>query len=241
MNAKWMPLDLEPVPPRLARFAEQLRADDPLTQAIPFKAERWRTGLDTCAHLEPTLEACAVPGVVTRSDLAAISRAVVAGEAHPERLFVATMVWGFGTVGYGPYRTRLMLDDLGTRPHLAEIVALLTAGRLAEAYQSFRVKMCGPAFFTKFFYAVGLGAGLEPLPLVLDSQVAISLRNLAVDGAIDAARLVRGEPNVQHFPAGYTRYVALINSWARELGCRPDAIEKLLFAPPATFRDPAQV
>jgi hypothetical protein len=240
MTAAWISLDLEPVPPRLARFADQLRADNPLTQAIPFKADRWRTGLDTCAHLEPALAACAAPGVVTRADLAAISRAVVAGETQPERLFVATMIWGFGTVGYGPYRTRIMLDNLGAGPHLAEVVALLAAGRLAEAYQHFRVRMCGPAFFTKFFYAVGLGAELEPLPLVLDSQVAISLRTLAADGAIDAALLVRGEPNVQHFPAGYTRYVALLNRWARELGCRPDAIEMLLFDPPPAFRDPTQ-
>jgi hypothetical protein len=237
MTAAWISLDLEPVPPRLAQFADQLRADNPLTQAIPYKADRWRTGLDTCAHLEPTLEACATPGVVTRADLATISRAVVAGDAQPEWLFVATMIWGFGTVGYGPYRTRIMLDNLGVRPHLVEVVALLTAGQLAEAYKHFRVKMCGPAFFTKFFYAVGLGAELELLPLVLDSQVAISLRHLAVDGAIDATRLVRGQPNVQHFPAGYTRYVALLNSWARELGCRPDAIEKLLFDPPPAFRD----
>lgn len=226
------------VPPRLARCAERLIADDPLAQAIPFRAERWSRTLDACAHLKPVLDACTTPEMVTRADLAAIGRSVVAGESPPERLLLATMIWGFGGVGYGPYRTKCMLDDLQGRDRLRTTIALLSEGKLSEAYAGFRVRMCGPAFFTKFFYAVGLGAGLDPLPLVLDSQVAVSLRQLHDDGAVDVSTLVRGGRSVMYFPEGYARYVALLNGWARELGCRPDAIERLLFERPAVFREP---
>ena len=226
------------VPDRVARFADHLRAADPMAQTILFRPEAWTKALGDNEHLASVLTVCGPSRTITRANLATIGGDKINDTFPLERLFIAAMIWGFGDRGYGGYRTQLMLADLKERTRLAKTGALLREGKLGEAYEGFRVKQCGPAFFTKFFYAVGLGAALDPLPLVLDSRVAASLRKIAKDGELDAAQLVRGQKHVHRFPEGYARYVALLNDWAHVIGCRPDAIEMLLFKPPASFDAP---
>lgn len=57
------------VPARIARCSRYLRTLDPLAQAIRFYPASWTKTLGGCEHLEPVLEACAMPGVITRADL----------------------------------------------------------------------------------------------------------------------------------------------------------------------------
>lgn len=209
------------VPSRIARCAECLRAMDPLAQAIRFYPASWTKTLSGCEYLRPVLGACATPGVITRADLAAISRGVSESQRPAEHLFLATMIWGFGTRGYGPYRTEKMLKDLKGRTRLTKTIEHLKQGEIIKAYDGFHVTVCGPAFFTKFFYAVGLGAALDPMPLVLDSVVMASLQDLEQDGELDAAQLVRGHSTVHRFSEGYARYVELLNGWARIIAAAP--------------------
>jgi len=120
---------------------------------------------------------------------------------------------------------------------LTEALAHIRDGDIHSAYEVFDVHQCGPAFAAKFFYAAGLGAGVRPLPLVLDRQVACSLRELQRDGDLvlaEWARLDRGGYILPHVD-GYVRYVNAVNGWAEEMNCRPDAIEMFLFDPPASF------
>lgn len=229
---------LYPVPIRIARLRDQLRASDPLDQTIPYTIDRWQRYVSDEVGLRAVVEACAEPGVISRRDLASIGQAVANAQTPAHTLFLATMIWGFGKVGYGPHRTQRMLENLQGRSRLDTTIRLLCEGRLSDAYEGFRVTMCGPAFFTKFFYAVGLGLNLEPLPLVLDSRIAAALRLLQADDALDAAQFVRGRRTVTPYAEGYVRYSALMDMWAAELGCRADAIERLLFESPPTFTAP---
>lgn len=224
------------VPERIARLRKDLQASDPLKHRVRYRIERWRKYLRNDPSLEEVDAACA--GTISRRTLATLGRAVGEQREPARDLFLATMIWGFGPAGYGPYRTREMLKDLRNRTRLEKTVALLAEGRLEQAYTDFRVAQCGPAFFTKFFYAVGLGFGLDPLPLVLDSRVAEALETLQKDGALDMSQFVRGERSVARYLDGYLRYVDVMHAWAATLRCRADAIELLLFKCPPEFAAP---
>ncbi len=145
--------------------------------------------------------------------------------------FLAAMMWGYGTTGYGPHRTRIMLDSPNVESVLTDTYYLLKEGKVVEAYQQFRVKRvnlikrCGPAFFTKFFYFAGLGLKLKLLPLILDSRVEGSLSHTDMMGKniSEIAALIDGSAK------GYQKYIILMDEWAKELECRPDAIEYFLF------------
>ena len=117
-------------------------------------------------------------------------------------------------------------------PNWAEVLETaaqrIWEGQIHDAYTDFSLPRCGPSFFTKVLYAFGLGADRRPLPLILDERVENSLGRLARDGEFNAA-------DFSASPAGYMRYVKNVNQWATEIGCRPDAVEFLLFDPAQAF------
>jgi hypothetical protein len=69
--------------------------------------------------------------------------------------FLAAMVWGFGRVGYGPWRVRQALDG---RPDLPEVLleaARHAAGDAVAGYRALaihRPPWIGPAFATKYLH-----------------------------------------------------------------------------------------
>jgi len=71
------------------------------------------------------------------------------------------------------------------------------------------------------------------LPLILDSVVANSLAQLGVDIS-QLAKVTKNSAgkivSVGRYADGYFQYVEMINSWASEIDCRPDSIEKWLFS-----------
>lgn len=218
-------------PQVLLDHGDALRAATQLVaQQFAYDPSRWE-GCLLPSELHAIKGVCS-EGAIARSHLADFARQAIAQPVAARQLFVATMVWGFGSVGYGPFRTRRMLASLEGTRLLESTVELVATGRIEQAYRLFQVDRCGPAFFTKFFYAIGLGAGVRPLPLILDSRVADALRAILPQVGDNPSHYVRGERAVQRYPAGYVRFVGLLNGWASELGCRPDAIEHFLFDPP---------
>jgi hypothetical protein len=230
------------LPEKLRLWREQLLRKDPDSQQkMPYPVSTWSAQIGRDRDFQDVVRA--YPKCLGRKDVAQ-----QAAEARQEgtvaslrRLFIATMLWGYGEVGYGPWRTREMLEDRRLPRTLQATFALLGEGRLLEAYRQFDVTRCGPAFFSKFFYFVGLGRRLDPCPLILDSRVAQSLGLLLGDGLRTFASVTRGEDGsvayVDRFAEGYERYVRTMNDWARQLGCRPDSIELLLFDPPTWFAE----
>lgn len=209
---------------------------EPDRQRVPYRAATWRRHL---GDNDPDLAALTAehPGRLTRGDLRELSRLAHGDSALRRRLFLATMIWGYGTVGRGPWRVARMLADPRLDAALDQAFTAVGAGDLLSAYQNFIVAWCGPAFLTKFLYAVGLGCGADPLPLVLDARVARSLQVLAGDGSLrfaDFVTLGAGD-TVAWNPAGWVRFVEAANQWASVLGCHPDAIEMLMFESPSLF------
>jgi hypothetical protein len=80
-----------------------------------------------------------------------------ADPADAERAFLAVMAWGYGRVGYGPFRVQRMLDaapDAGV--WLQTAAGELSEGDPAAAYRVLgdhgmsRLPGLGPGFGTKF-------------------------------------------------------------------------------------------
>src|SRR5260370_2200923 len=118
------------VPAPVARLIDDWQsAERPPQKAFSWHRERWLTKFPEC---KSTLEA--LPDLVDRQ---AVRDACSAAAAAPEAAvaaFAAAMVWGYGwSVGYGPWRTRRILDTTSDAPsrlaHLAQ--GLATVGHLA--------------------------------------------------------------------------------------------------------------
>ncbi|MGX5653306.1 8-oxoguanine DNA glycosylase OGG fold protein [Geodermatophilus nigrescens] len=155
-----------------------------LQPPIRFSSVRWR---DALKPWWPEDAPC--DDLIERADLFRAATEWRCGSRPVTDLFVLTMAWGYGNVGYGRYRTRRMLvatDDVAGRLQRAlaplQGPALATPDQIAAAYRSLgwggtsRIRGLGPAFFTKLMYAAGHRhdqVGLQPL--ILDARVARAL------------------------------------------------------------------
>ena len=175
------------------------------------------------------------PCAITRGNLADLARTAHAQHdpASARRLFLGAMLWGYGTVGYGPYRTAQMLKPTNVARILRSILDCIRNGAIRRAYEQFDLPMCGSAFFTKYFYFAGLGCDLTVPPLILDSLVMNQLEQwlrLDVTRFARFSRNKKGEISVVGRDATrYDHYLQVMNRWARDLRCRPDSIELFLF------------
>ncbi|MFC7375409.1 hypothetical protein ACFQRD_09070, partial [Brachybacterium sp. GCM10030268] len=146
--------------------------------------------------------------------------------------FIATMIWGYGTAGYGPYRTeRVLREDPDALDHLLDVARIChdpsQGGLAAFRYittkrggQSRYLKYLGPAFGTKFLYFLTAASEAgEPTP-VMDALVRRWFRDNT------DSRLVTAWWD----PDSYALYIDRLDEWGRELGgIRRDEVELLIF------------
>lgn len=166
------------------------------------------------------------------------TRAVVLEEFANGRVvpaFVAAMIWGYGTTGYGPARVRWVLTGVRGRASATAAIRadvrrnLATGAAVAREQgpvEGFRfmnnagkVPYLGGPFFTKWLYfttAVDGIAAPNAAP-ILDAQVAGWLRNqqvvsLRVDKTVD-----------------YEQYLRLLRDWGEQTGRAPAQVEAGIF------------
>ncbi|MEV4120603.1 hypothetical protein [Micromonospora sp. NPDC049645] len=144
------------------------------------RVERWRTGLPPGAWPD-TLPAS---GEIWRRDVFAVAEAYRAGVASPRQLLTAVLAWGYGPIGYGPWRAARSLDADPDGKRLAYALEEMSAPApdeetLRSAYRRFRdpdhcrLPWLGPGLFTKVLYFVGYRRGAGGIqPLNLDRVVA---------------------------------------------------------------------
>lgn len=155
--------------------------------------------------------------------------------------FVATMVWGHGESGYGPYRTARILSG-GSAPskpsidgrsrvvpsaqaveRLGASAELVRSGGAPAAYRYLNARVghvagLGPAFFTKWLYFATAGSdpyGRDAAP-ILDALVLNWLNTHA------GTKLRAG------YTDEYARYIDLLGSWAPD-GFTPVMVEATIF------------
>lgn len=105
--------------------------------------------------------------------------------SDPLPLFVASSVWGYGPVGYGPSRVAAIIAAEGTQLAM-KLTGIVAASQLgpAEAWDAItdqrRIHRFGVAFGTKFAYFASLSDdALDPRPLIADINTSWALWSVA--------------------------------------------------------------
>jgi len=211
--------EVQMIPDVLKRSQAEIRQTDPTGQAIEYPAETWRRHLNPEEDLEYLVVKC--PSPIARRDifeLSAVAKASLSLHAV-RRLFIGTTLFGYGTVGYGPWRTKQMLTTYLANSILQRSFGLVLERRLVDAYQVLsQLRYCKSSFVTKFLYFAGFGVGMKDYPLILDQNVEKALRTSI------------GMEISHQDPKGYLRYVDAMHSWARELDCEAHNIEFFLWS-----------
>ncbi len=140
----------------------------------------------------------------------------------PVRLLVAAMAWGFGTTGYGGFRSAAMLGRLEA---VEAIVATARRASAAEAYRCLRdrnravVPYLGAAFGTKLLYFAADRSIRRPAPLIYDANVRLGLLATGQDFPPPSSLTTRQ----------YIAYLELAERVAIEAAVSPDVVEYTLF------------
>ena len=202
-------------------------AGSPLQEGIAWPRQRWIDALPSHATMFASLP--------ERLDRIAVRRACARGAASPvdaERSFLAVMAWGYGQVGYGPFRVRRLLGAAPDAGAVLQTAASTAAdGRPVAAYAGLgdhgiaRLPRLGPAFGTKFLYFCSSPAARPAL--ILDRLVARWLRE-NTDLALN---------EIRWSVSTYTRYLETMFGWADELALAADELENCIFSRQAALGD----
>jgi Putative 8-oxoguanine DNA glycosylase OGG-like protein len=173
---------------------------------------------------ESTQPLASLPVHLDRATVRAACLDAPRSPAAARHAFLVVMAWGYGTVGYGPWRTARILQESSRAPdRLAKVAQHLTHRGALDAYGLLgggcRLRGLGPAFGTKYLsFCPQSAAG--PQALILDRLVADWLAEY-VD--------VRLDP-ISWAPRTYRRYLELVSSWADAIGVKCEEIEWCIFA-----------
>ncbi|MFP5021922.1 8-oxoguanine DNA glycosylase OGG fold protein [Pseudonocardia phyllosphaerae] len=213
--------DLPGIPDDLRRRFDAWNDARPEQEPSSWTPRTWRRWLGDRAVFDRLPERVSRNAVTRQFEVAAESADDLALVTDA---FIAAMVWGYGPVGLGPYRTRRVLD---LNPHAPGVLAKALddahkGDRKAafEAMAGNKLKYLGPAFGTKFLYFASLTAGRDDAVCpVLDSIVAGWFRTHTTFAPKIAA---------WSWPV-YRRYLEILDAWSSELGIRSDQVELLIF------------
>lgn len=210
--------------------------ETPVPQALTHVVRRWRE------HGEPPQPASrwsrgswlkqfpghhsflnALPDAIDRAEATRHAARAVAPEGA-ELAFLVAMVWGYGRVGYGAWRTaRVLAENPHAVDRLAEVALIARDHGGTAAFRDLAdkpLRYLGVAFGTKYlrFVTAAHSSGHASAP-ILDAVVRRWLAThtgLRLD--IDAWR-----------PTVYEKYVGLLTSWSTKLDLAADTVEELIF------------
>ncbi len=132
--------------------------------------------------------------------------------------FLAAMIWGYGTTGYGPYRTsRVLASDPDVVKHLID-VASRAQGSPNGGEDAFRhiaehrgqadyLKYLGPAFGTKFLYFLTAASEVADTTPVMDAVVRRWFRSEA------DISLTTGSWDTE----SYQTYIGCLDEWREQM------------------------
>jgi len=207
-------------------------ATDVEQRSSPWRRSQWEVALHDD---EPTLELLRRLGerVDGGTTLAVVHEELSVGRVIPA--FVAAMIWGYGTTGYGPVRVRWVLTGVRGRASAAAAIRTDLSEKLAHGAQvaldlgpaeGFRrmnnagkIAYLGGPFFTKWLYFVTAVDGIaDPNAApILDAQVAGWLRaKQVVFLPVDKTR-------------DYESYLQLLKDWSQRSGRAPAQVEAGIF------------
>ena len=207
------------VPEKLISLFERWESvGRPAQSGVSWQREAWKRLFPGHAEVFDRLPECLGRDAVRRVVPAASRDKNSALEA-----FLLSMAWGYGGVGYGPWRTkRIMCSNPNAPEVFMQASKILSAEGPISSYGflsgSGRLKYLGPSFGTKFLYVV---SDDEPASVALIFDAVVSR-------AIELGTGLR-IPATLWNPDNYRRYLSLVSGWACQLKCTPADVELLLF------------
>jgi hypothetical protein len=214
------------IPHPLRRVVNDWRAAGSHSQdGIVWPRQRWTDRFPSHAAMFALLPDRLSRPVVRRACLGAAD-----SPAAAENAFLAVMAWGYGNVGYGPFRVRRLIDaSPGAGAQLQAAASKVADGTPVKAYEllgdtgASRLVGLGPAFGTKFLYFCSPTG--RPPALILDRLVAAWLRG-NTDLSLNETRWSVWT---------YERYLETMFAWADELGVAADELEACIFSAQAVL------
>lgn len=193
-----------------------------MKQRIPWYPRSWVGAKKFRGEILELQDLCEIDG-----HKSSISREqVLSFGATPEKLFIASMVFGYGDRGYGAWRVARVRNLVSGGEFSKAIGGQYAAAALSPADSwnthtgSERLKFFGPAFATKFAYFAALQQGRDfPMPLIADANTS-----KAVNKLFGISRSARSG-------SSYVQYVDKACEVAATIGgdTRPDDVERALF------------
>jgi hypothetical protein len=174
--------------------------------------------------------------LVSRDDVTKICKNVIQGGNTAEELFIASQIWGWGTGGRGMSHTAKATNSKNFTGVINDVFSLVIKGEIRNAYDHMKLDYCGAAYISKFLYFAALGAGITPVPVILDGRVVNSLIQIgAHEGWLaktfsDFSINSNGDVFVEKNSAKYVEYIDQMDIWAKALGCPADFIEYYLWS-----------
>ena len=211
--------DETPVPPALTSAVLRWRdRGEPSQPASSWSRDSWRKQFpDHRSFLD------ALPEHIDRGEATRHAAHAVTPEGA-ELAFLVAMIWGYGRVGYGAWRTARVLTE---NPHavdrLAEVARVAQEHGGLAAFQDLAdkpLRYLGVAFGTKYlrFVTAAQSSNRASAP-ILDAVVR---RWLATHADV---RL-----NIDEWrPEVYGQYFALLTLWSTKLDLTADTVEELIF------------
>ena len=162
-----------------------------------------------------------LPESLSRIDVRKISESI---ESTVIEKFVASMIWGYGDLGYGSYRVNKMFSTPGFHEKISESFELSSTGRILEAYEFLsknRIQQLGPAFGTKW---LSFSSPITKPAPIYDSFIALWVTKYAKKefGEVSTSSEVWSKRT-------YATYFEWMFSNSLEFGIRPDDLELLIF------------
>jgi hypothetical protein len=173
----------------------------------------------------------ALPDALDREAVWRACRDAGTDPAAATTAFITVMIWGYGIVGFGPYRTRRALATPDASNRLMDAARTLAQDGPLAAYSRLapggdcKLDGLGPAFATKVLYFCQ-PRPTETTALILDDLVAFWL---------DCKVTFRLDP-IPWSARTYGRYLNQMHAWAQALDCVPDDLERCMFQAEATRR-----
>ncbi|OAV62887.1 hypothetical protein A6F49_04315 [Enteractinococcus helveticum] len=209
-------------------LAEDMKQPFTKQRAFSYDREKW---LHWLAEIPGAVTAVtALPNEVDRD---AIKHAVKENlEANNvEGAFSSTMIWGYGTIGYGPSRTLKILSngqengntlsDAVVNKLRQSVKVSRTDGGVAGFYylnNEGKIKDLGPSFFTKWLYFITASGpqGEKAATPILDA--------LVIDWLEEKGMKLRRARS-----SDYENYVCCLTEWGAPYGLSAAEVEERIF------------
>ena len=163
-----------------------------------------------------------LPDLLDRTTVRSVCATAVMSEDAAKDAFLAAMAWGYGEVGYGPWRVKKAFQDPDAGKKLLAVAETLKEGGPVAAYTvmsgASRLHRIGPAFGSKFLYFA-------------DPRYRSSPRSFSTDLLPSGCAKTPPFSRIPclGLPRPTRRTEDHMHEWATALGAQPEALELAMF------------